>query len=351
MVRRLSSRARVAILLLCVTAALLPLATHPLGPKPSFLPAMLAIVACFDVMSVYLLVGEYRDTGNRRILAMSWCYVWSLVVMSGYTLAFPGVISAEPPLALTPSMAPWFYIAWHGGFPAFLGLAWAPWPGRLAAITPTPQRRRQALLSIAVVTGCSAAVVTVMTLLAHQLPVVIQGVDTSRMTRLTAPVTLPLTLLALVLARRGTRSRLGPERWTVVVILVCFCDLVLTYAARHRYSLGWYAGRTLTMVAAALDPLAMLATLRRAKSQAEHEAMVDPLTGLANRRSVDRDITLLIDFSRLTGAPLSAIAFDIDHFKAVNDRYGHAVGDAVLAGLGRQLPGWLRQTLSGSRRR
>ena len=342
--RRVSSRLLASAVLLSATAGVLPFAAHQLGPAVSFLPAVLAVVACFDLMSVYLLVGEFRDTGDRRILAMSCCYVWSLVVMGGYTLAFPGVISPDPPLALVPSMAPWFYVAWHGGFPLLLGLSWAPWPQRWTAQSPPVRRARQAHLGIALAGAGSAGVVAVMAAFAHELPVVIHGVDTSRMTSLTAPVVIPLTLAALALALRGTQDRTGAERWSVVVVLVCLCDLVLTYSAKHRYSVGWYAGRSLTMVAAGLVLVAMLATFRRAKSQAEHDAMVDSLTGLANRRSAHRDLQLLIDFSRLTSAPLSVVIFDIDHFKSVNDRFGHAVGDEVLAGLGANLPGWLRQT-------
>jgi diguanylate cyclase (GGDEF)-like protein len=343
-VHALSSRVAAAAVLVLASAALLPVAAHQLGPTVSFLPGMLAVVACFDLMSVYLLVGEYRDTGDRRILAMSWCYVWSLVLMGGYSLAFPGAISPDPPLDLTPSMAPWFYIAWHGGFPALLGLAWAPWPVSWSVPTPVAVRRRAAWISTGLISGIAVSVVVLMSLLAGRLPVVIRGLDTSRMTELTAPVTIPLTLAALVLVLRGTRARTGPERWTSIVVLVCLCDLVLTYAARHRFSVGWYAGRTLTMVAAGVVLVAMLAVLRRAKSQAEHDAMVDSLTGLANRRSAQRDLSLLVDVARLTRTPLSAITLDIDHFKAVNDRFGHAAGDDLLAGLGRELNGLLRQT-------
>jgi len=41
----------------------------------------------------------------------------------------------------------------------------------------------------------------------------------------------------------GTWGRTGPERWTSIAVLVCLCDLILTYVARSRYSLGWYGGR------------------------------------------------------------------------------------------------------------
>jgi len=51
-----------------VTAAVLPFGAAQLGATVSFLPAVLAAVTCFDIISVYLLAGDYRDTGDRRIL-------------------------------------------------------------------------------------------------------------------------------------------------------------------------------------------------------------------------------------------------------------------------------------------
>ena len=331
-----------ALAAVAFTAALLPLGGRQLSATTSFLPAMLAIVGCFDVMSVYLLVGEFRDRGDRRLLMMSWAYVWSLVTMLAYALAFPGVVSVHPPLALTTSMAPWFYLSWHAGFPVLLGVAWARWPTRWTAPVPQRRRRRQAAVTVTLAAGVSVLAVTALSLRAHALPVLIVGVNTSRMTSLTAPVVLPITVLALISAYRGTRGRTGPERWAVIVVLVCLGDLLLTYASRHRYSLGWYAGRSLTLVASGLVLAATVAALRRAKARAETDALIDSLTGLANRRSANRDLQLLLNFSRRTNTPLSAISFDIDLFKDVNDQHGHDAGDRVLADIGAALPAWVR---------
>ena len=331
-----------AAVVVALTASAVPFSRHPLGTAASFLPALLAVVACFDLMSVYLIVGEFRDSGDRRVLTMSCAYMWSLVTMAAYAAAFPGVLSQHPPLAVTASMAPWFYITWHGGFPVMLGLAWTRWPARWAVSTPIGQRRREAIRTITATAVAACGVVTLLAVFAHRLPVLIHGVDTTAMTRLTGPVTVPLTLLSLVATFRGTRGRTGPEQWSAMVVLVCLSDLTLTYTAGHRYSVGWYAGRTTTLVASGVVLAATISALRRAKSQAQHESRIDGLTGLANRASAHRDLQLLIDGARRAGTPLSVIAFDIDLFKQVNDRHGHGAGDRVLAGIGHGLPTWLR---------
>lgn len=79
-----------------------------------------------------------------------------------------------------------------------------------------------------------------------------------------------------------------------------------------------------------LGTAALANTLWRRPDSDELEAMAwsDGLTGLANRRRLDRDIA-----DRNTG-PTGAIMIDVDHFKAVNDAYGHQVGDDILRRLG-----------------
>ena len=69
-----------------------------------------------------------------------------------------------------------------------------------------------------------------------------------------------------------------------------------------------------------------LREVRRAKELAE----TDALTGLANRRRAMVQIDRLTLQARKLAEPLSLIAFDVDHFKRVNDAYGHPAGDAVL---------------------
>ena len=59
-------------------------------------------------------------------------------------------------------------------------------------------------------------------------------------------------------------------------------------------------------------------------------ARTDPLTGLANRRHFDEQLARIIGESLKYGAPASLIVADVDHFKAVNDTYGHEAGDEVL---------------------
>lgn len=63
-------------------------------------------------------------------------------------------------------------------------------------------------------------------------------------------------------------------------------------------------------------------------------AFIDALTGLANRRQLETQWPALYGAARLSGAPLCVVMADVDHFKRINDRFSHAVGDRVLQTLG-----------------
>lgn len=70
--------------------------------------------------------------------------------------------------------------------------------------------------------------------------------------------------------------------------------------------------------------------LRQAMAGLELESMTDPLTSLWNRRSLDRRLRAAWDVHMLDRTPLSLMMIDLDHFKSINDSFGHPVGDQVL---------------------
>jgi diguanylate cyclase (GGDEF)-like protein len=78
--------------------------------------------------------------------------------------------------------------------------------------------------------------------------------------------------------------------------------------------------------------------IERLRAELAEQAVRDVLTGLHNRRHLTRVLQDEVARAQETGEPLSVVLLDVDHFKQVNDTYGHATGDALLAGLGQALP-------------
>lgn len=72
------------------------------------------------------------------------------------------------------------------------------------------------------------------------------------------------------------------------------------------------------------------------------QATSDPLTGLKNKQGFTDELQRAFAFSRRHGEALSLILFDADHFKLINDQYGHNIGDAVLRELGARIKSIIR---------
>jgi diguanylate cyclase (GGDEF)-like protein len=80
----------------------------------------------------------------------------------------------------------------------------------------------------------------------------------------------------------------------------------------------------------------------RSDARSRQLALVDPLTGCANRRALEDRLTGELAFARRTKKPLSMLVVDVDHFKRVNDTHGHAIGDEVIRHVADVLRGGVR---------
>ncbi|MBN8715599.1 MAG: GGDEF domain-containing protein [Xanthomonadales bacterium] len=128
--------------------------------------------------------------------------------------------------------------------------------------------------------------------------------------------------------------RQPPERLPARLMLACCAGLALLYGSVLP---GWWQGRfgfsdSWVNVDVSLWFLLnfcmlMLASFRAAEGL-RRSAMTDPLTGALNRRGIEDALLLARD--QRQAAPDAAIHFDIDHFKSINDRHGHAIGDETL---------------------
>ena len=117
--------------------------------------------------------------------------------------------------------------------------------------------------------------------------------------------------------------------------------------AEHSERLLYYA-LPLSMVAAAilvaLGVADRLREQRAALSEAEKRAQTDALTGVLNRRSLIERLDAACLRARARGLPIALLFIDLDHFKEINDSYGHAAGDACLSAIIAPIQAELRQS-------
>ena len=76
----------------------------------------------------------------------------------------------------------------------------------------------------------------------------------------------------------------------------------------------------------------ILLAMAKERTELRHKtaALIDPLTGIANRRAFLEDVMALSKRQESEGRSVAVLLADLDHFKSINDRFGHAVGDRVL---------------------
>jgi two-component system, sensor histidine kinase LadS len=152
------------------------------------------------------------------------------------------------------------------------------------------------------------------------------------------------TLLMVVLGIAGVRHAREQAPIFLVASLASMVGAFITTMAVMGVlpfsTLTFRAVEVGVMLEASIWALALGLRLRRDREDRTHQmqlAQHDPLTGLCNRRGFfDRAAPLHAEAMR-SGAPLSAILLDIDHFKAINDRHGHDAGDCTLVAIAHEL--------------
>jgi diguanylate cyclase (GGDEF)-like protein len=120
-------------------------------------------------------------------------------------------------------------------------------------------------------------------------------------------------------------------RWAVSCSLLLLC--VFTPLVYHFVDPGVALrfGVTLAVTIVGINVITHIITDLQA--QLVSQIITDPLTGAFNRRHMNMALADAIERHRRTGATASVLIIDIDHFKRVNDDFGHPVGDKVLKGL------------------
>jgi diguanylate cyclase (GGDEF)-like protein len=116
-------------------------------------------------------------------------------------------------------------------------------------------------------------------------------------------------------------------------------EVIGSVLANHEAPLSDYEVRS--MRDAVVQAAPVLGNLRNL-AIAELRSATDVLTGLPNRRAIEDTLKRMVAQSSRTVMPLAALMCDLDHFKHVNDQFGHGSGDDLLAAVGAALSATLR---------
>lgn len=181
------------------------------------------------------------------------------------------------------------------------------------------------------VLGAAAWVATVMTL-----------DPKSAALRLTIGAAIVAIYAALTAAELWTERRKSlKRRWPAVVVPVLHGFVLmlpillgdLLHATDERFATSiWVTMFSIELVLYAVGTVFVIFMLVSERAVTAHKtaASMDPLTGMLNRRGFSEACARVIEREAHAGRPVTVLIFDIDHFKGINDRFGHPAGDELL---------------------
>jgi len=129
------------------------------------------------------------------------------------------------------------------------------------------------------------------------------------------------------------RAKLAGMRSLLILPLIVREDAIGTFALAAQRADAWSAAVRPTLSVLA-NQLAVAMSNAQAVQRLEEMATTDGLTGCLNKRAFMEELERKLVAASRFGRPLSLLVTDIDHFKSVNDTYGHDVGDVVIKELG-----------------
>ena len=157
-------------------------------------------------------------------------------------------------------------------------------------------------------------------------------------------VSTTLAVFALMTADEFWRGRDEPlmSRWPSIFVLLAYAAVLLARVPATLLSPLFAEDALMSSVSFALLAFGTLLftvvmaflqlNMTKERTELKHKinSLVDPLSGVANRRAFLDGAAELLQRQHAEAEPLAVMLFDLDHFKQINDRLGHAVGDTVL---------------------
>jgi len=176
-------------------------------------------------------------------------------------------------------------------------------------------------------------------LLICRLPVLSEAVDARVL--IASGIITAYTWLTAFEFWRGRDEKLV-SRWPAIFMLFAHGALFLLRTplvavlpwsvTNHVYGSVWLTVLSFEALLFTISIAFILLAMAKERTELRHRtaAMVDPLTGIANRRSFLQEAALIAKRHVGDPRPTAVLVIDLDHFKSINDRFGHALGDRVL---------------------
>jgi signal transduction histidine kinase len=236
-----------------------PFAKEAMAQLNAFFPSLDAVVFVTDLITAVLLYAQFSINQSRALLALATGYLFTALIVVPHALTFAGAFSATGLFNAGIQTGSYLFIFWHIGFALAL-LAYAILRrGWQAKPTSTGRTFYAVIVSVLSVIGLVCCLAWLSTAGAFILPPIIS--DPTHISRIVVyPITITILIFVaanLVLAT-GRRSVL--DQWLMVVALASILELAFSgLIPTVRFSLGFYAGRILSVITSSIVLIVLLA--------------------------------------------------------------------------------------------
>lgn len=315
----------------------------PIAVIPNIVQTSSVAAIIVDALVAYLLIVHFFIFRQPAIgLAASAFGVQGCAALLWLVSTAPGAFAGDVLASLTTPTALWIAVFTYVAFPTLiLASVIAHW---LRGDHPISKE----FIPFAVLVSFSAPIIAVAVAnwfaVRHMelLPDLIQsGSYAALATSPVGAVLWAVNIVALLAVARPTNVFFV---WLAVAMFAEFLGMSLWLSASSRLTFEWYAGHAAHLVSAVILLAALqwevhqLYPLLARVNEALYRASVeDGLTGVFNRAYFNNQLQSELARARRQRLPLSLIMVDIDHFKEINDRYGHPFGDRCLVKIARRL--------------
>jgi diguanylate cyclase (GGDEF)-like protein len=309
----------VAALLVGLTAVAVAWRAVRIAPIATLVPISVTVWSCAEALTAILLFGRYYVSGATGLAVFGAAYEFAALLAVPYLVTLS---DARPHV--------WLWAARHVVFAALVVVGSYVGPPLRRARSAPPREVGASLSFVAAATLVGAVATSLVVWLSREAAPIVDARTTTLFRFGFAPLVTCVEGCACAFVLFRSRNAASLFLWLALATFSGALEGFIGMFTERTDSLAWYLAYVESSLAACFVLAMLMVEIGSMYVRLSELATRDALTGLHNRRGLDEYLVWAFDYATRRELGLALMVIDIDHFKAYNDRYGHAHGDVAL---------------------